>query len=192
MVLMLKIGGKTCWAKMRFWYQIVTLCDFLPALKIDLGMSCTCKDMKAENSGNVSVHLSVHFLKGLSLLGSVGGSKLSQVTSCTAHQPSQCKPRVLNPEPSSCECQSLPQESSTYFHTITLQHRKCMTWSWSVMLNLNKSYDPWVKNYGRLSRFSSYKSRREAEESAAFPSSCSSFSNFSAFSSTLFDLQDAV
>lgn len=59
---------------------------FFPALKIDLGTSCTCKDMKAENSGNVSVRLSVHFLKGLSLLGSVGGSKLSQVTPCTAHQ----------------------------------------------------------------------------------------------------------
>lgn len=49
-----------------------------------------------------------------------------------------------NPEPSSCECQSLPQESSTYFHTITLQRKKCMTWRWGVMLNLNKNYDPWV------------------------------------------------
>lgn len=87
--------GETCWAKMRFWYQIVTLCDFLPALKIDLGMSCMCKDMKAENSGNASVRPPMHFLKGLSLLGSVGGSKLSQVTSCTAHQPSQCKPRAF-------------------------------------------------------------------------------------------------
>lgn len=150
-----------------------------------------CPVLRKDERWNVSVRPSMRFLKGLSVLGSVGGSKLSQVTPCTAHQPSQCKPRVLNPEPSYCECQPLPQESSTYFHTITLQCKMCMTWSWGLMLNQNKNYYPWIKNDGCLSGFGSwfffqrsYKSRREAEESAAFPSSCSSFSNFSAFSST--------
>lgn len=171
---------------MRFWYQIVTLCDFFSSPENWFGYVLYVQryeGWKLWKCIRPSVCPCI-FLRAYLSWGSVGGSKLSQVTRCTAHQPSQCKPRVLNPVPSSCECQSLPQESSTYFHTITLQRKKCMTWSWGVMLNQNKNYDPWVKNYGRLSRFSSYKSRREAEESAAFPSSCSSFSNFSAFSST--------
>lgn len=52
-------GGKHAEQKWDFGIRLWRCVIFFPALKIDLGTSCTCKDMKAENSGNVSVRPSV-------------------------------------------------------------------------------------------------------------------------------------